>query len=151
MAEESGVSKRLKLRIIFLLVFCLPGVAIVGYAMTLATETMDLIESGLSRTGVVVKYERPRYLARKPKLGSRLCPVVQFRHGDEVHSFVDEWCSRSPAEYPVGSVLPVVFDPEFPERARIDEFWELHGASLMSALIGTPWLLIGIALVIRIR
>jgi len=142
---------RLKFKIIFLLIFCLPGVAIVGYSITLVTKTMNLIDSGLLETGVIVKYERPRYQGRKARPGSSLCPVVQYHYSNKAHVFADDWCSKSPENFPAGSVVPVVFDPEFPETARINNFWELHGASLISALIGIPWLLIGIALVIRIR
>lgn len=145
------MTTRMKLRMIALLVFCLPGIAIVGYSAKLAVDTMRLTASGLLQTGVIVKYERPRYQGRKPKLGSPLCSVVQFRHEDKSYTFSDDWCSKSPKDHPVGSAVPVVFDPKSPSEARIDRFWELHGASLMSAMIGVPWLLIGIALVVRMR
>lgn len=150
-AEEASVSTRLRLQMVFLLVFCLPGVAILGYSMNLAASTMELTRSGLVGTGIVVRYERPRYQGRKVRLGSSLCPVVEFRYHDKSHAFADDWCSKSPGEHPPGSSLSVVFDPGFPEVARINQFWELHGASLVSAAIGAPWLLIGIALVIRVR
>lgn len=145
------MSTRLKLRIIFLLVFCLPGIAIVGYAIKLLANSTELTDSGLLQTGVIVKYERARYQGRKVRIGSSLCSVVQFHYDDKIHTFTDDWCSKSPEDYPAGTAIPVVFDPGSPVKARINHFWELHGASLMSAVIGAPWLLIGIALVIRVR
>jgi hypothetical protein len=149
--EEVSVPKILKLRLIFLVVFCLPGMAIVGFAMNLAANAMALTRSGMLQEGVIVKYERPSYRSRKPRLGSPLCATVQFQHAGESHSFEDEWCSRSPKTYPIGSSVSVVFNPDAPSEARINRFWELYGSSLMSALIGTPWLLLGMALVIRVR
>ncbi|MEZ5606716.1 MAG: DUF3592 domain-containing protein [Burkholderiaceae bacterium] len=145
------MSRRLKLRMIFLLVFCVPGFAIVGYSIKLAANTLKLTGSGVSQTGIIVKYERPRYQGRKARLGASLCSVVQFNHDGLIHTFTDDWCSKSPKNHPLGSAVPVIFDPGFPANARINHFWELHGASVLSALIGAPWLLIGLALVVRVR
>ena len=144
------VSTRLKLRMILLLVFCLPGIAIVGYSVKLAASSIELTNSGSFETGVIVKYERPNYRGRA-KIGSSLCPVIEFQHANMTHTFTDEWCSKSPKDHPVGSRVPVVIAAGSPGTARINAFWELHGASLVSALIGIPWLLIGIALVVRVR
>ncbi|MEZ5538713.1 MAG: DUF3592 domain-containing protein [Pseudomonadales bacterium] len=142
---------RLKLQIIFFLIFCIPGFSIVGYSTKLAWSTMQLAKSGVFETGVIIKYERPTYSSRRPKLGSRLCPAVQFNYQQNHYIFSDSWCVKSPENYPEGSAVPVVFIPDAPSEARINQFWELYGASLISALIGIPWLLIGIALVIRVR
>ncbi len=145
------MSRILKLRLIFVLVFCLPGIAIVGYAMKQAATVMALTRIGKVQDAVIVKYERPSYTSRKPRLGSSLCSLVQFEHEGQSYEFSDDWCSRSPKDYPIGTKVSVVFNPDSPSEARINRFWELYGVSLMSALIGTPWLLLGLALVIRIR
>lgn len=143
------MSTRLKLKAIFFLVFLLPGVAVVGYALDLAVNAMKLTRSGLHQTGTLVKYERPKNQGKKAKIGSSLCSVVQFSYGDKTHEFTDEWCSQSPEDFPPGAVMPVVFDPASPEKARLDMFWVLYGPSLLPFIIGAPWLLIGLALLIR--
>lgn len=99
------MSTRLKLRMIFLLVFCLPGIAIVGYSVKLAASSIELTNSGSFETGVIVKYERPNYRGRA-KIGSSLCPVIEFQHANMTHTFTDEWCSKSPRIIPSARTFP---------------------------------------------
>lgn len=142
------MASRLKFRIIFFVIFCLPGLAAIGYSMKLATNALTLSRSGVMETGVVVGYERQENLMR---VGRRFCAVVEFPHGGTTHRFTDDWCNRSQEKHPAASSVKVVFSADNPSAARIDEFGALYGKSLMIGAICSPWLLLGIALIVRVR
>lgn len=142
------MASRRKLQIIFLLVFCLPGLAVLGYALRGAADAHALADTGVSGTGTIIEYERQE---RRRGVGRRFCPVVEFAHAGASHRFTDGWCNRSQKEFPAGTPVPVVFDAGNPTIARVAGFWPLYGDSLFIAIIGTPWLLLGIALVLRVK
>ena len=137
-----------RLRIIFFLVFCLPGLFIMGYGAMLAADAVRLASSGSTAPGIVVGYERQGYFG---KVGRRLCAVVEFSHEGSTHRFTDDWCNPSPKERPVGSSVKVVFNASHPSLARIHTWGALYGKSLLTSVIGAPWLLLGIALFMRVR
>ena len=137
-----------RLRIIFFLVFCLPGLFITGYGAKLAADAMHLASKGSTAPGTIVTYERQGYFG---KVGRRLCAVVEFSHAGSTHRFTDDWCNPSPKERPVGSSVKVVFDVGHPSLSRIHTWSALYGKSLFTSVIGAPWLLLGIALVMRVR
>lgn len=141
---------KLKLRIIFFVIFCLPGGAIVGYSAQRAMDTFAFTRVAIVTSGTILKYERAKSQGGKAKLGRPMCAVLEFSNRGVLYTFSDSWCYQSPKAYPVGTTLPVVFDPNVPTKAFIHQFWELYGSALILALIGLPWLLIGIALIVRI-
>lgn len=137
-----------RLRVIFFLVFCLPGLFIVGYGAQQAAGSWRLTRAGLPATGVIVGHERQGYFGR---VGRRFCPVVEFSHDGATRRFTDGWCNASPKAHPAGSSVNVVFDAREPSIARIKAWGPLYGKSLFVGVIGAPWLLLGIALVLRVR
>jgi len=136
-----------KLRILFFLVFCLPGMAIVGYSGKLAMGAIGLSTSGMTATGRIVDYDRQV----NRRTSTRFCAVVEFPHDGATYTFTDNWCNESQKKSPVGSSVNVIYEPENPASAHINTFWVLYGKSFFIGLIGTPWLLLGIALVVRVR
>lgn len=141
------MTRRLKHQIICFLIFCVPGMAALGFSFKLAAEGMALRSSGLSETGAIVGYERQK----RRGLGQRVCPAVGFSHQGANYKFTDGWCNKSPKQFPAGTPVKVVFNAMNPQAARIDEFAPLFAPSLMVGVIAAPWLLLGVALVIRIR
>ncbi len=138
---------RLKLQIIFFLVFCLPGMFVVGYSAKLAASAIALTHSGTTATGHIVGYDRQE----TRRLNTRFCAVVEFTHNGATYKFTDKWCNKSQQQYPTGSSVSVLFNEENPTSVRINEFWVLYGQSFFIGLIGVPWLLLGIVLVVRVR
>ena len=147
-SSTPGMTLKQKLQIIFFVVFCLPGLAIVGYAVWLSAGAIQLTHSGASAAGVIVEYERQENLRR---VGRRFCPVVEFTHGESAYRFTDDWCNKSQDKHPPGSQVGVVFNPDRASQARIHGFAELHGASVIIGVIGAIWLALGIALVVRVK
>ena len=139
---------KLKLRVIFFLIFCLPGLAILGYSAKLAAAAHGLTSTGLTANGTIVDHDRQT----RRRVGQWYCPIVEFFHQGASYRFTDnDDCKQSRHDAPTGSRVEVVFDPAQPSRARVDSFRGLYGTSLLSAAIGLPWLLLGIALVVRVR
>ncbi|GIW72147.1 MAG: hypothetical protein KatS3mg102_1689 [Planctomycetota bacterium] len=52
-------------------------------------------------------------------------PVVEFTANGQRYRFTSSVSSNPPA-YSVGERVQVLYDPEQPQRARIDSFWQLH-------------------------
>ncbi|GMV87065.1 MAG: hypothetical protein AMXMBFR80_29180 [Dehalococcoidia bacterium] len=144
------VTSILKIRIFLFLVFLLPGLFAIGYASKLALNASELSRYGMVATGTITSYER-QATGGPGRIGRRFCAVIEFPHGETIKSFTDGWCNKSQEQYPVGSSVEVLFKPGTPAAARINEFGPLYGKSLFIALICTPWLSIGIALMVRIR
>ena len=139
--------RRLKLRVIFFLIFCLPGLVAVAVSLQRAADGMALRGSGVVATGTIIGYER----TSRRRIGLRLCPIVRFVHEDASHEFTDPWCNKTPREFPNGTPVNVRFHAADPARARVDDFAALYGASLFIGAIAAPWLLLGIALIVRVR
>lgn len=146
--RERVVSLRLKLQIFFFLVFFLPGAFSVGYSLKLLASTVRLTGEGITTTGAITGYERQENLRR---VGRRFCPIVEFYHDGSLHQFIDDWCNKSQMRNPPGSAVNVIFRANNPSTARINEFMVLYGKSLFIGVIGSPFLLLGIVLVFRVR
>ncbi|HET8900102.1 MAG TPA: DUF3592 domain-containing protein [Rhodanobacteraceae bacterium] len=142
------MATRRHLQLIFFLVFCVPGMLVVGYAVHLTVSAARFSHAGTTTMGTIVRYDRQEYVG---KVGRRFCPVIEFMHDGARHAFTAAWCNKSQKKYPPGSAIAVVFDADHPAAARIDEFWALYANALLSGVIGVPWLLLGIALVVRVR
>lgn len=139
---------RLKLLLMFLVVFFLPGLAGVGYAVVHLADAYQRSTSGERATGKIIAYERQTYRSR---VGRRFCAVVEFQRAGETIKFTDDWCNTSQAKRPVGSSVNLIYNAEHPEASLIDDFGALYGKNLFIGIIGVPWLLLGIALLVRVR
>ncbi|MCC7097446.1 MAG: DUF3592 domain-containing protein [Thermomonas sp.] len=139
---------RLKLLLIFLVVFVLPGLGGVGYSAWHLADAYQRSTAGVRGTGKIVAYERQAYRAR---VGRRFCAVVEFQHAGETVKFTDDWCNTAQAKRPIGSVVNVIYNPEHPEASLIDDFGTLYGKNLFIGVICVPWLLLGIVLLVRVR
>lgn len=142
------MASKLKLRTIFFVIFCLPGLLIVGYAAQQVATGLALRGSGLTGSGTIVAYERQE---NQHRVGRRFCPIVEFAHAGIGYRFTEKWCSTSPKDVPAGSAVDVVFEAGNPAKACIRGIGPLYGKGLFIGAIGTPWLLLGIALVFRVR
>ena len=137
-----------KLRLFFFLVFFLPGALSVGYALKLLAGAARLTSEGVTASGIIARYDRQENMRR---VGRRFCPVVEFSHEGSTHQFTDDWCNKSRKTHPPGSAVDVIFKAGQPSTARINEFMALHGKSLFIGVIGAPFLLLGITLLLRVR
>lgn len=136
-----------RLQLFFFLVFFLPGLLSVAYSLTLLAQTArNFSDSGKTR-GIIVRYDKQN----KRRLGQRFCPVVAFPHGAGNYQFTDAWCNKSVQDAPPGTAVAVIFKASDPSVASIDEFMALYGKSLFVGVIGAPFLLLGGALLVRVR
>ena len=134
-------------QIIFFLIFLLPGLLTLAFSLHLALQGIGFARNGQPATAVLVGYERQGRL----RVGHRLCPILEFSHRGSTVRFTDGWCNKTPAEFPEGTRLPVLFDASNPANARINDFASLFATSLIVGVIAVPWLLLGGTLIVRTR
>jgi len=71
-------------------------------------------------------------------------PVVQFQLQGETITFVSKAGNNSPGDQPVGSEVPVLFNPKDPHNAEIDSFSAIWGGSVFMIVFGTIWTTVGV-------
>lgn len=101
------------------------------------------LEEAVSATGVVVALEEQR--------GDGTVsyhPVVVFLDENKKTVRFTSSVGSSPAAYRKAEQVPVLYLPGQPEDARIDSFFEHWGASLIMSILGAPFFLIGLSIVL---
>lgn len=101
------------------------------------------LEEAVSATGVVVALEEQR--------GDGTVsyhPVVVFLDESKKTVRFTSSVGSSPAAYRKAEQVPVLYLPGQPEDARIDRFFEHWGASLIMSILGAPFFLIGLSIVL---
>lgn len=101
------------------------------------------LEEAVSATGVVVALEEQR--------GDGTVsyhPVVVFLDENKKTVRFTSSVGSSPAAYRKAEKVPVLYLPGQPEDARIDSFFEHWGASLIMSILGAPFFLIGLSIVL---
>lgn len=112
----------------------------VGIPAYFAWRDALFIRSGQSAQGVVVDYE----VQNKLRGGQRSCPIIEFAHQEATVRFTDDWCNRSRTDIREGTRVPVLFNPDDPSDARIDDYNPLFRSSLIAGVLIGPLLLLGL-------
>ncbi|HRO62988.1 DUF3592 domain-containing protein [Thermomonas sp.] len=127
-------------RSLFLLLFLLASPVYFGIPAYFVWHDAMFIRSGQSAQGVVVGYEAQDIL----RGGQRYCAIIEFTHQEATVRFTDDWCHRSQTDFRQGTRVPVVFNPDDPSDAQIDDSRPLFRSSLIVGILTVPWLLVGI-------
>ncbi|MEN9206915.1 MAG: DUF3592 domain-containing protein [Gloeomargarita sp. GMQP_bins_120] len=126
----------------FRLVFCLIGLAMLGFAGWDAHRTWQFVQVAAKTTGEVVDLERQRladedyddhYAYRRYRYSGRIghrrsvsyYPVVVYTLPDGRRLEVVARTGSTPPRYRIGQRVEVLYDPQNPSRARINDFFEL--------------------------
>ena len=97
------------------------------------------LESADSATGFVVSLEEQR---GDGAISYR--PVVAFIDTNERMVHFTSRVGSSPAAYAIGEQVRVLYPANQPEDARINDLFELWGGSIIMAIIGAPFFLVGL-------
>lgn len=134
------MGRKLSDRSLFLLLFLLVSPLYFGFQAYFVWHDAMFIRSGQSAQGVVVGYD----VQNKLRGGQRDCPIVEFAHRQATVRFTNDLCMRSQADLRQGTRVPVLFNPDDPSDARIDDYNPLFRSSLIVGILTVPWLLVGI-------
>jgi Protein of unknown function (DUF3592) len=94
--------------------------AFIGWAGFHAYSSYLLVTNGERATGTVVRLEE----SSSSEGGTVYSPVIEFSANGQTYSFESGNASDPPTNR-VGDQVPVLYDPEAPEQARIESFYEL--------------------------
>lgn len=118
------------------IVFSLAGAALLAFAATAWQETRSFIANAERTRGTVVNL-----VTGSSSMSAALMPVLRFndREGNTV-VFISQ-TGTNPPSWKIGDTAEVLYLPEKPEGARINDFFELWGGILVKSVIGLVFLL----------
>lgn len=107
------------------------GLGLLGFSAKFGFSTYRLKESASIAMGVVVDYETIR-----SSDGKTYAPIIEFEtsHGDKI-SFQSKMSSSRP-KYALGQEIELLYDPLYPDDARINTFFALWGAAIIAGIMG---------------
>lgn len=120
------------------------GLLLVAFA--LALQTLLFLGGAEAAEGSVTGYEVVENGAPFVGGGSDLYyPVVEFRtiNSERIEFQANRGTHRRP--YEIGGRVIVLYDPENPERRRLDNVWGLWGGSLVFIIVAAVFGLVGVA------
>lgn len=119
-------------------VFAVAGICLLLGALFAYRSTSAFLAESVKAEGTVVDF-----VPSRSDNSITYRPVVQFtgQSGEEIE-FVSSAGSNPPG-YSAGQTVEVLYRPDDPQHATINGFFSLWGASVILALLGGPFLLIG--------
>ncbi len=126
--RSAGSRKALTVGIVFIAVGCL----LLTTSYFLTRKTLHLKHVGLHTQGIVVLLERS---------GSEHYPVFRFK--DAKGRSFEIRSSVSSVSYSPGDKLTVVYDPDQPLSAQIDDAMSMYFGPVFIALFGSVFLMVG--------
>ncbi len=117
---------------VFFAIFGAFGIGILYFGYTLAQETLELKQHGISTTGRVEGLE----YRSDSEGGGAYYPHVRFTAQDrQEYEFTNDNGSN-PASFDVGEEVAVLYLPEAPHRASIDAFFSLWVGPIICGVMG---------------
>jgi hypothetical protein len=119
----------------------------VGLACLLGAAAAHLQRLDFERHAVRVEARVVSLLQRRSNHGSSpvYAPVFRFTTGDGQVVRVSSSSAANPPAYEVGQVVPLLYDPEHPQRAEEITFSSRYLAPLLLLGLGLPFLGVGVA------
>ena len=121
--------------------FTIIGFFLLLGAFSAYTSVNAFMENAIKTQGVVTDLVRSR---STNNTSYYYAPVVKFMtQQGQIIEFVSS-TSSSPASYSIGEKVSVLYSPDKPQDAKIDDFFSLWGAALVLGGIGAMFSLFGI-------
>jgi hypothetical protein len=131
------------------LALLLTGVASLGIAGYYWEQTDAFLANAAEATGeVIVMREEDRHIQLSRQQGEAeetYRPVIQFSTGEGRVVRIDSIVSSYPPRYAVGDKVRVLYDPDHPAEARIDDFIDLWSRPVFAAGVGLILAVLGAA------
>ena len=117
-------------------VFMASGIVMIFIGWNLYSEQQQLQSQGIEAKGQIIGFQRLK-VEHENRLRENFVPIVEFRtESGEMVTFMGAVAERFWSNYQLGKAVIVVYDPEFPEDAAINELAEIWFAPAMLFLIG---------------
>ena len=115
------------------------GVALVALGATQFSRNADFVARALPAAGTVIAYDRPGGDAMS---AAPLTPIVRYQLNkadvrDLRPEFVASWRG-----YDIGERLTVLYDPQDPTKALIDDFWQLWFLPVLCGVTGLAMIVV---------
>ena len=117
-------------------IFMVSGIAMSFLGWNLYSEQQKLLSRGMEAKGQIIGFQRLK-VEHENRLSDNFVPIIEFRieSGERV-TFMGAVAERFWSNYQMGKAVVVVYDPEFPEDAIINELAEIWFVPTMLILIG---------------
>lgn len=117
-------------------IFMVSGIAMIFVGWNLYSEQQKLLSWGIEAEGQIIGFQRLK-VEHENRLRDNFVPIVEFRlESGKMVTFMGAVAERFWSNYQMGKAVIVVYDPGFPEDARINELAEIWFAPAMLFLIG---------------
>lgn len=124
-------------------IFLAVAIVLIGVCYVTVRNSQRFLASAERAEGTVVALSRS---SGNRSDGTVYHPVVTFRtSAGETVEFISSWGSR-PAPYRRGDAVTVLYQASDPNGARIEAFFSLWGASLITGGLGSVFLILAIVL-----
>lgn len=122
--------------------FTLIGLAMLIGAFFAFTSTRDFLDTAVETQGTVIELIRER-----SSDSTTYRPVVEFKTKQgQVIEFASS-SSSNPPSYSSGEAVTVLYQPLFPEQAKIKGFFSLWGAVMILSIMGSVFFFIGFTVI----
>ena len=112
------------------------GMAMIFIGWNLYSEQQKLLSRGIEAEGQIIGFQRLK-IEHENRLRDNFVPIVEFRiESGKMVTFMGAVAERFWTNYQPGKAVIVVYDPEFPENARINELAVLWFAPAVLFLTG---------------
>ena len=105
-------------------------------------KTRDFLVKAVEANGKIVELDR-----KNSGDGVTYSPVFSFVEASGKQHTIHSSLSTNPPRYEIDEKVSVLYDPQNPQKARIDSFLNLYFVPLVMGIIGAINLLIGLLLV----
>jgi hypothetical protein len=110
--------------------------------MYFTIKTNKFLETVVKTEGKVIEMEKSYSDG-----DTKYCPIFTFVDNSGNEHRARSSVSSFPPPYEVGDNIPILYDPQNPEKADIDSFWNLWLASVVFYVLSVPALIFGSVLV----
>lgn len=124
-------------------IFATVGGALLAFYLVEAASTRRFVRSAADAQGVVVDLKRYTRRGSDATSARSVQPVVEFVLPDGRRVSFEDALATSWDPYEVGAMVPVKYDPDDPEDARIATSARVSGGNAVFGLFGGAFFLIG--------
>lgn len=129
---------------IVLIVFFILGILLLLGSLFMTYQQLNFVHQAQTTLAVVVDNKISSSKDSNGKQSVTYCPIFQFSEaGGQRYSIRSHTCSR-PARYAIGERVEVLYRPDDPNEARLNNFGSLYLAPLILAILGGLFTLVGV-------
>ena len=117
-------------------IFMVSGITMIFLGWNLYSEQQKLLSRGIEVEGQIIGFQRLK-VEHENRLSDNFVPIIEFRiESGKMVTFMGAVAERFWTDYQMDKAVIVVYNPEFPEDARINELAEIWFAPTILLLIG---------------